>query len=251
VSTDSGVSQKSQPHDSEPARTATDADALGRSAQLLEEARALIMSAGQVAANRDAELFSRIADLEGNLREVEELLARTEQQAAQLAGLYVATYQLHASLETRDVLSAVADIAVNLLGAEVFSIWTRDEQGRFERAPESSDTTDSAQSSGRSKDGDALFEACTKAARPQFGPTTGADQMAAVPFVAQGEVVGVLLVERFLRHKQAITSQDWELLDLLAAHAASALLAARAFAIARRKLQTYEGLLGFLRQGAP
>jgi nitrate/nitrite-specific signal transduction histidine kinase len=176
---------------------------------------------------------------------------RTENQAAQLAGLYVATYQLHASLETADVLSAVADIAVNLLGAEAFSIWIREEDGHFVRASESSADAESFEHDHQYVGGEGLFDACLKASKPQFGPIPGSNYMAAVPFVAHGDAVGVLLIQRFLRHKQAFTAQDCELLDLMAAHVASALLAARAFMLARRKLQTYEGLLGFLRQGTP
>lgn len=251
VATHSDTSEVTRATDSEPTQTSIDLDALGRSAQLLEEARSLIVSAGQDAASRDAEFFKRTTDLEASLREVEELLVRTEKQAAQLAGLYVATYQLHASLDTSDVLSAVADIAVNLLGAEAFSIWVRDEEGRLARAPESSADADAFEHTQRYEGGDGLFDACMNAAKPQFGPLDDSKYMAAVPFVAHGEIVGVLLVQRFLRHKQAFTAQDCELLDLMAAHAASALLAARAFTIARRKLQTYEGLLGFLRQGTP
>lgn len=247
----SDYSQLSRPSDCTSIRSSLDADTLGRTAQLLEEARALIVSAGQDAANRNAEFFKRTTELEANLREVEEVLIRTEHQAAQLAGLYVATYQLHASLDTADVLSAVADIAVNLLGSEAFSIWVRTEEGQLIRAPESSSDAETIELAQRYTGGDSLFDACLTAAKPQFGPCTGSNYMAAVPFVAHGEVVGLLMVQRFLPHKQAFTSQDCEMLDLMAAHTASALLAARAFAVARRKLQTYEGLLGFLRQGTP
>ena len=65
----------------------------------------------------------------------------------------------------------------------------------------------------------------------------------------QGDVVGLLLVHGFLGHKPGLTADDHELLDLMAAHAASALVAAQAFQISQRKLSAYQGLLGFLRGG--
>ena len=57
-------------------------------------------------------------------------------------------------------------------------------------------------------------------------------------------------VRAFLGHKPGLNADDHELLDLMAAHAASALVAARAFHVSQRKLNAYEGLLGFMRGGA-
>lgn len=228
-----------------------DSAPLGRTARLLDEAARLVRRASIDAAQRDSELGRQSAELEQRMREMEQLLARTERQAAQLANLYVATYQLHASLEIADVRAAVADIAVNLLGAEEFSIWVRDDENRLVRAPESG--TDCAQGGTTSlyAGGDSLLDACLVEPRPQFGPREGSASALALPFTAQGEVVGVLVVARFLAHKAHLSAEDHELLDLMGAHAASALLAARAFGVTQRKLQAYEGLLGFLRKGAP
>src|SRR5689334_18354496 len=83
-----------------------------RMQELLEEAQSLVVRASHEAARRSHELAERTRTLESNVREMEALLVRTERQAAQLANLYVATYQLHASLEAADVRAAVADIAV-------------------------------------------------------------------------------------------------------------------------------------------
>ncbi len=229
----------------------SESDALSRTAQLLEEARELVAGAGKDASSRNAEFLQRTADLEASVQEIEQLLIRTERQAAQLANLYVATYQLHASLEIADVHAAVADIAVNLLGADAFSIWVRNDDGQLIRAPESSAYLDEIGQVQQYVGGDSLFDACLENPTLQFGPRPGSTSMAAVPFVAHGEIVGVLLIQQFLSQKQAFSSEDYELLNLMAAHAASALLAARAFSTARRKVQTFEGLLGFLRRETP
>jgi GAF domain-containing protein len=225
-----------------------DFEYLKRTAKLLDEARALVIGAEKRAADRDSEFLKRTSDLETTIREIEEVLLRTEQQASRLTNLYVATYQLHASLDSSDVRAAIADIAVNLLGAETFTIWARNESGRLIRAPESSAHGNPSAEIGEYVGGDSLLDAAQEELKPQFGPASNSSCVAVVPFVAHGEVVGILAVHRFLAQKQAITTEDYELLDLMAAHAASALLAARAFGIAQRKLQTFEGLLGFLRR---
>ena len=221
---------------------------LGRAARLLEDAQRLVLSAGNDADQRHGELLHRIQGLESSLGEMEQLLASTERQASQLVNLYVATYQLHASLEASDVRAAIADIAVNLLGAERFTIWLKDDTGKLWQAPEGSASAESGTIAAYAG-GDSLIDACLAQNSPQFGPQAGSEVLAAVPFVRHAEAVGVLVIEAFLRHKPGLDASDHELLDLMAAHAASALLASRAFQVSQRKLTAYEGLLGFLRGG--
>lgn len=235
--------------------TTSELSQLSRAARLLDDAQRSLERAEEETAKRNQELSSRIHDLEENLGEMEELLARTERQAAQLANLYVATYQLHASLEVADVRAAIADIAVNLLGAERFRVLLKDETGQFlalpeaERPPHSEGAASLPQEPRPYPGGDSLLDACLKDGAPQFGPAAGSELLVAVPFVRQGEVVGVLSISAFLSHKPGLNTDDHELLDLMAAHAASALVAAHAFHVSRRKLTAYEGLLGFLRGG--
>jgi hypothetical protein len=246
-STDSRPQVDAQEH---TAATGEPTSELGRARRLLEDAQRSLERAGTEAARRSQELAKRIEDLEANLGEMEGLLVRTESQAAQLANLYVATYQLHASLEVADVRAAIADIAVNLLGAEHFTILLKHETGELVAASESSRRAESVVSELPYAGGDALIDACLKDGSPHFGPCAGSELLVAVPFVRQGEVVGLLSVRAFLGHKPGLNADDHELLDLMAAHAASALVAARAFHVSQRKLNAYEGLLGFLRGGA-
>ena len=226
--------------------TGSDLSQLGRAARLLEDAQRSVLRAGDEAEKRNREHLQRIRELEGSLSEMEELLVRTERQAAQLTNLYVATYQLHASLETNDVRAAIADIAVNLLGAERFTIWLKDEAGQLHAALEG---REGEQSNAVYQGGDTLIDACLAQATPQFGPRDGSETVVAVPFSRHGETVGLLAIGAFFSHKPGIEAADHELFDLMAAHAASALLAARAFHVNQRKLSAYQGLLGFLRGG--
>ena len=72
-------------------------------------------------------LTRRVASLEDDARDMHQLLQVSERQAAQLANLYVATFQLHASLDLDDVKRAICEIAINLLGAQSFALLVRDE----------------------------------------------------------------------------------------------------------------------------
>jgi len=221
---------------------------LVQAARLLEQAQSALLRASADDAKRAENLAERIRSLETRLEEMEQLLISTERQAAQLANLYVATYQLHASLDPEDVCAAIADIAVNLLGAEGFSLLATDADGKLAVVPQYG----SAEGSylcpiGYYQAGDALVDACLDARSSGFGPVGGSQALAVVPLVSQGQLLGVLVIDTFLRHKPGLSNEDRELLDVMAAHAASAMLAARSFQASQRKLQTYQGLLGLLR----
>jgi GAF domain len=224
--------------------------ALAEAQELLDRAQAVLARASSDTTRLTTELRARIKSLEANAADMEELLIRTERQAAQLASLYVATYQLHASLQSEDVSAAIADIAINLLGAERFVILLRDEAGPLRVAREHSALAGNQLYEGAEYvGGDALVDACLVDGSLRFGPGEESTALVVVPFVAHGELLGALVVEALFRHKQELSQGDHELLALLGAHAASALLATRAFRVAQRKLNAYEGLLGLLRNG--
>ena len=71
--------------------------------------------------------------------------------------------------------------------------------------------------------------------------------LAVVPLGVQGEIVGAVVVLKLFDHKGSFTPEDRDLLDLLAAHAASALLAARMYSATDRKLKTLENLVKLVR----
>jgi GAF domain-containing protein len=56
------------------------------------------------------------------------------------------------------------------------------------------------------------------------------------------------VILKLLEHKSKLDEEDRELLDLLGAHAASALFASRVYSRAARKLRTLEGLIKLVRK---
>ena len=72
--------------------------------------------------------------------------------------------------------------------------------------------------------------------------------IAAVPLKIQDQIVGALVVLKLFDHKPVLRPDDRDLLDLLSAHAASALFAARLFAAKDRKLRTLESLVRLARR---
>jgi GAF domain-containing protein len=166
---------------------------------------------------------------------VESLTAESEAQVANLASLYVAVTSVHGALDRPSVLSSVQEIVTNLIGSEELAIFEIDpahgrltllastgiEPGPYQEVSIGDGAIGRAAATGErlirqeggslTEDGDASLTAC-------------------IPLKVAGRVVGVLAVFRLLPHKGRLDAIDIDLFDVLAAHAASALLFTRLYA---------------------
>ena len=75
------------------------------------------------------DLEEKLATVEARFRKVEEenkefadRYIEIEEQNNNLANLYVASYQLHSTLDFKEVVRIVQEIVINLIGAEVFHV---------------------------------------------------------------------------------------------------------------------------------
>ena len=87
------------------------------------------------------ELEERLAEMEARYRKVEEenkefadRYIEIEEQNNNLANLYVASYQLHSTLDYKEVVRIVQEIVINLIGAEAFHIFMVSEKTGAARA---------------------------------------------------------------------------------------------------------------------
>jgi len=166
---------------------------------------------------------------------VESLKAESEAQVSNLASLYVAVTSVHGALDRPTVLTSLQEIVTNLIGSEEMAIFETDAsngrlmllastgiepgpyqevyvgEGAIGRAAATGERLVRPEGGSLSEDGDASLTAC-------------------IPLKVAGRVVGVLAVFRLLPHKGRLDAIDLDLFDVLAAHAASALLFTRLYA---------------------
>src|SRR5215203_3882351 len=91
-------------------------------------------------AERIRDLEERLAQTEERYRKVEEenkefadRYIEIETQNNNLANLYVASYQLHSTLDYKEVIRIVQEIVINLIGAEAFHLFMVSEKtGRLD-----------------------------------------------------------------------------------------------------------------------
>lgn len=199
---------------------------------------------------RIAELERRLSTAESDVKELASRLVDSEHQGGRLMNLYVATYQLHATLDPAEVQATIAEIAINLLGADQFVLLLRREEGQGCEIALLEGRYDEPfpHYSGESyTGGDPMVDATLKDGVLRLGPTSDSPVLAAVPLRVQNDIVGALVVLKLLDHKPILRAEDRDLLDLLSAHAASAMFAARLFATKDRKLRTLESLVKLAR----
>jgi uncharacterized coiled-coil protein SlyX len=199
---------------------------------------------------RIAELERRLATAESDVKELASRLVDSEHQGGRLMNLYVATYQLHATLEPAEVQETIAEIAINLLGADQFVLLLRRDEGEGYEIALLEGMYDGVlplYDGETYKGGDPMVDSTIKDGVLRLGPTAESQALAAVPLRVQNDIVGALVVLKLLDHKPILRAEDRDLLDLLSAHAASAMFAARLFATKDRKLRTLESLVKLAR----
>src|SRR6266849_4892794 len=86
-----------------------------------EQMRSLIERIGELEA-RLSEAEARYHKVEAENKEFADRYIEIEEQNNNLANLYVASYQLHSTLDYKEVVRIVQEIVINLIGAEVFHL---------------------------------------------------------------------------------------------------------------------------------
>lgn len=159
--------------------------------------------------------------------------AETEQCHDDLANLYVASDQLHATRDPDEVVSAISEIVINLIGAETFALYAFDPQSQ-RLTPFVSEGCALAGLAeialGEGVIGSAVARGSVWIAEPG-SPDRDASEarhpIAVIPLCARGSVLGAIAIDKLLDQKPGLSELDRQLFDLLAQHASMALLFAR------------------------
>lgn len=156
-----------------------------------------------------------------------------EQRNSDLANLYVATYRLHGTLDRREVLQAIQEIVINLVGSEEFAVFETDDQGqRLELV--ASFGVDEERYRSLPLDGNGIGEIAARGevfvASRDGGEngSAGAEPLTAViPLHLDGRVTGAIAIFSLLPQKGSLSGLDDELFDVLATQAAAAVYCTR------------------------
>lgn len=164
--------------------------------------------------------------VEESNRQFSDRYADVEEQNNVLANLYVASYRLHSTPAREQVLEALKEIIVNLVGSEEFALFERGE-GDGELRLVGSCGLDPA-SLARIGLGSAAAVRAIEHSEVSIGASAGGgadDPLVCIPMRLEDRVTGLIVIVRLLPHKRGLEPLDFELFELLASHAAMALYA--------------------------
>jgi transcriptional regulator with GAF, ATPase, and Fis domain len=211
-----------------------------------------------------AELIKKIAALEqekeeilGQIKVVEEenqnfanRYVEIEEENNMLANLYIASYQLHSTLDFKEVLKIILEIVINLIGAEEFGVLLLDEKtNRLEPVASEGLVTSELPSVavGKGIIGESVESGENYFIETMDGYERDFEQpIVCIPLKIKEHVIGVIAIYKLLTQKDEFTDVDYELFTLLAGHAATAVFSSRMYSDSERKLSTIQGFIDLL-----
>ena len=197
--------------------------------------------------HRDA--LDRLQALEQENRQFASRFVEVEEENNSLANLYVASFQLHSTLDLEEVLRIVVEIVINLIGAEVFCVYALDERNGM-LSPVATEGRERSSFSPVAV-GEGMIGACVRSGEvlSRDGDDTGSGEArVSIPLKVGERAIGAIVLFELLAQKECFSSLDHELFALLAGHAATAMLAAQLHGQSERKLNTMQGLIELLTQ---
>ncbi len=199
-------------------------------------------------------LLDRFRAVEDENKDFASRYGEVEAENNNLANLYVASYQLHSTLDFSEAVGIINEIMMNLIGAEEFAIMMLDEgsqQLSIVTAPGLPATQRPV-----IRMGEGIIGQAAKSGEPYYregdpADITGVDilhPLVCVPLKIRDQVIGVVAVYKLLQQKQALNNMDFELFGMLANHAATALYSSNLYSHSERKLTTIQSFLDLLKE---
>ncbi len=199
-------------------------------------------------------IAQRFREVEEENKDFANRYIEIEEQNNNLANLYVASYQLHSTLDFREVIQIVQEIVINLIGAESFAILLLDEKTNELKtiASEGEDVMPGTDAISV-RLGDGVLGNVAKTGESYYinqdvegGRVTIDKPLAAVPLKIKEHVIGLIAIYKLLQQKDSFSAVDYELFSLLAAHAATAIFSSKLYSQSERKLNTIQSFLDLL-----
>lgn len=217
----------------------------GSGSELIQQLRAQI----QRLEAEVEQVHNRFHDVENENKDFAQRYVEIEEENNNLANLYIASYQLHSTLDFKEVLQIILEIIINLVGAEQFGVLLLDEKTN-QMAPVASEGIDVSElptvAVGEGIIGQVALTGENFIPRDLTGDVDLLNPLVCIPLKIKEHIIGVLVLYKLLEQKQQFADVDYELFTLLAGHAATAIFSARLYSESERKLSTIQGFLDLL-----
>ena len=213
---------------------------------LMKELERLRAENGQMAQRLEF-LNGKFQQVEAENKDFAQRYVEVEEQNESLANLYVASHRLHSTLDSSEVVECIKEILLNMIGSEDFALFVVDDESCELVRTGCEGETAAGPGKERIVLGEGLEGVVALKGETFFSDVPDEYPCACVPLKIKERVVGVIAIYSLLSHKKGLSLLDHKLLELLAGHAASALISSKLYSMADRKLRTIEGFMNLLR----
>lgn len=194
-------------------------------------------------------LSARFDETERENKDFAQRYVAIQSQNDNLLNLYVASYQLHSTLNPSEVVNVIEEIILNLIGAEQYFVYMKDDKRKLPIILAGEGPEGPIRAKSLSKVDPVLTDVLHngKVYFREEGESNS-PHLACTPLKVKDDVVGAISITKLLDHKkEGFTTIDYELLSLLADHAATALVSSNLYSRTERKLRTVEGFIKLLK----
>jgi hypothetical protein len=194
-----------------------------------------------------AQLLNRSSELEKQRDLTTERQHAVEQELNDLASLYVASFQLSATLSVRRVVRHICELLEQLVGAKSFVLYVLSLDGKHALPIGTRGKTGKLQvmSAEEGPMGDVCLTGVARTFAPDDARIPG-EPMVLLPLVFDGDVIGIISIDSLLPHKRGWARVDDELFKLLQIHGATALIAANLYERQLSPRAALEGILDYI-----
>lgn len=204
----------------------------------------------ELTAQREA-LLNKYKLVEEENKDFASRYVEVEEENNNLANLYVASYQLHSTMDLKEVLRIVSEIILNLIGSDHFAILIRDEEEPVLRvvAAETMDPNVKKINLGEGTIGRVAQTGEMFVNNDLEHATVSSPDhpIVCIPLTIHDGVIGVIAIfDLFEQKKKRLTRVDHELFSMMAGHAATAIFSAMLYTRSQRSLSTIKGFLGLM-----
>jgi transcriptional regulator with GAF, ATPase, and Fis domain len=195
------------------------------------------------------QLVNRFKEVEAENKDFAQRYVEIEEENNNLANLYIASYQLHSTLNFKEVTQIILEIVINLIGAEQFGVLLLDEKTQ-RLAPVASEGMELSELPtvplGEGVIGEVAQSGDNYIRKDLNGPVDLLNPLVCIPLKIKDHIIGVIVLYKLLQQKSEFADVDYELFTLLAGHAATAIFSSRLYSESERKLSTIQGFIDLL-----
>jgi transcriptional regulator with GAF, ATPase, and Fis domain len=194
-------------------------------------------------------IVNRFKEVEAENKDFAQRYVEIEEENNNLANLYIASYQLHSTLNFKEVTQIILEIVINLIGAEQFGVLLLDEKTQ-RLSPVASEGIEISELPtvplGEGIIGKVCQDGENYIRKDLAGPVDLVSPLVCIPLKIKEHIIGVIVLYKLLQQKSEFADVDYELFTLLAGHAATAIFSSRLYSESERKLSTIQGFIDLL-----